>query len=161
YARGLADAGFNVLLFYGFPLERSIRDFCLDGGGKARITVLVNYSSLPGGAPAKLAETLMQLDLPGIDGITAWQPLRERERSTVGIPVAERSLALARPEIMGQVQPTVVATQETVTDGLGIRYKRKTPLPGRIAHLVDRVKAWTALRNKENADKQVSLIYYN
>src|SRR5690606_1582794 len=114
YARGLADAGFNVLLFYGFPLERSIRDFCLDGNGKARIAVLVNDSSLPGGTPEKLAETFTQLGVPVINGITLSQPQAEWEESTVGIPVADRIRTLARPEIMGQVQPTVMATQETV-----------------------------------------------
>ena len=161
YARGLADAGFNVLLFYGFPLEKSIRDFCLDGNGKARITVLVNYSSLPGGTPEKLAETFTQLGVPVINGITLSQPQAEWEQSTVGIPVADRIRTLARPEIMGQVQPTVMATQETVTDSQGIRYERKTVLPGRITHLVNRVKAWTALRTKANADKKITLIYYN
>ncbi|MFD1770457.1 cobaltochelatase subunit CobN [Sphingobacterium suaedae] len=161
YARALHEAGMNVMLFYGFPLEKAVHDFCLDAHGRSTIEVLVNFSSLPGSSPEKLAQTFAQLDVPVINGITLLQTESEWQSSTTGLSVAERSLALVRPEIMGQIQPTVVATQESIFDGQGHIYKQKTPLPGRIAHLAQKVKAWINLRYKTNADKRVTLIYYN
>ncbi|PRD56999.1 cobaltochelatase subunit CobN [Sphingobacterium gobiense] len=161
YAKGLADAGFNVMLCYGFPLERVLEDFCIHAKGKPRIDVLVNCSSLPGGSPEKLAVAFSALGVPVINGISVSQTKAAWAESTIGISIAQRSLALARPEIMGQIQPTVLATQEIVADQQGNRFKQKTQLSGRIAHLVGKVKAWTALRKKPNAKKEITLIYYN
>jgi len=161
YARGLSDAGFNVMLFYGFPLEKAVLDFCMDTSAKPQIEVLVNFSSLPGGSPEKLAKSFAKLGVPVINGITLSQSKAEWEASRAGISITERSLALVRPEIMGQIQPTVTATQETVLDSLGNLFKQKTVLPGRISNLVEKVKAWTTLRSKSNVDKELTLIYYN
>ncbi|MGO1671167.1 MAG: cobaltochelatase subunit CobN [Sphingobacterium sp.] len=161
YAKALSEAGFNVMLFYGFPLEHAIDQFCLDPAGKSRIEVLINCSSLPGGSPEKLAQSFARLDVPVINGISVSQSKSIWEKSRIGISVAERTLALVRPEIMGQVQPTVLTTQEDRVDSLGNSFTQKEPLPERIAHVVDRVKAWVTLRTKPQEQKKITLVYYN
>lgn len=161
YAKELTAAGFNVLMFYGFPLEKALRHFCMEIDGKPRIEVLINCSSLPGGAPDKLAGAFDDLGVPVINAITLSQSLQEWRKSTVGIPISERILSMVRPEIMGQIQPSVIATKEDVVDSLGNRFKQKVPLPGRVGNMVAKVKAWHMLRHLPNAEKDVTLIYYN
>lgn len=129
YAKALSEAGFNVMLFYGFPLEQAIDQFCLDPAGKSRIEVLINCSSLPGGSPEKLAQSFARLDVPVINGISVSQSKTIWEKSRSGISVAERTLALVRPEIMGQVQPTVLTTQEDRVDSLGNSFTQKSLSP--------------------------------
>lgn len=162
YAEALSEAGFNVMLFYGFPLEHALDKFCMDSAtGESRIEVLINCSSLPGGSPENLAQAFARLGVPVINGIQVSQSAEDWEKSSIGISVTERALTLARPEIMGQIQPTVMTTQEERTDGLGNSFKQKEPLEERISHVVDQVKAWVRLRTKPRAQKKVTLVYYN
>lgn len=161
YARGFADAGYQVLLFYGFPLDKALNAYCTDSLGKARIDALVSFSSLPGGAPERVAESFSRLGVPVINGVTSSKSLAEWQVDKVGIAISERTMAFVRPEIMGQIQPTVVATQERYTDSAGLVFKQKIALPGRVENLVEKVKAWSQLSRLRNDEKDVTLIYYN
>jgi len=161
YARGFADAGYQVLLFYGYPLEKALNAYCIDRTGKTRIDALVSFSSLPGGAPERLAESFSALGVPVINGITSSKSLAEWNADKIGISIAELTMAFVRPEIMGQIQPTVVATQEQGADSTGIVFKQKVTLPGGVDNLVDKVKAWSRLKRLNNHEKDITLIYYN
>ncbi|WP_185211811.1 cobaltochelatase subunit CobN [Sphingobacterium mizutaii] len=161
YAKALTEQGFNVLMFYGFPLDHAVQQFCIDSHGQAGIEVLLNTSSLPGGSPEKLSKIFSKLGVPVINGITYAQNKKEWDNTSIGLNVADRSMTLARPEIMGQIQPTILATQEILVDNLGNSYKQKKELPDRVPHLVEKIKAWAAIRKKSNDDKKVTLIYYN
>ncbi len=161
YADSLSAAGFNVLMFYGFPLEPALHHFCMDEAGNSRVDVLINFSALPGGSPDKLAEAFEKLDVPVINAITVSQSQREWQKTTIGIPIAERILSMVRPEVMGQIQPSVVATQDVFTDSAGNYFKQKVALSGRVDNMVEKVKAWSKLCQLPNEKKGITLIYYN
>ena len=130
YAKALSEAGFNVMLFYGFPLEQAIDQFCLDPAGKSRIEVLINCSSLPGGSPEKLAQSFARLDVPVINGIsvsqskTIWEKSRERYfrgRAHIGTGPARG--------IMDKYSPPCWPTQEAESTVWAIALHKKSLSP--------------------------------
>lgn len=161
YAQAIEQNGFRPIILFGFPLEAPIEKFCIDPSGKSRIDVLVNFSSIPGGAPDKLARAFEKLGVPVINAISLSQSKSEWDKSQIGIPIGNRTMALVRPEIMGQIQPTVVSTQELKKDKNNQIYTEKTLLKDRVSNLVTKIKAWSALRRTDNSDKDITLIYYN
>ncbi len=161
YAAALDSAGFNVLPFYGYPLDKAIDAFCLDDDGTSRVAALVSFSSLPGSSTVVLQEAFERLGVPVINAINIAETADEWRQSPQGLSVFSRTMALARPELSGQIQPFVASSMEQVDDGTGHQYKTKVAIASRVKRLVGRLQAWTRLQQKSNEGKQVAIVYYN
>ncbi len=160
YADGLDMAGFDVLPFFGHPLDQALNAYCLAPDSSVRLSALITFSSLPGASPDVLRATFEKLQVPVINAIGLQDSEASWQASTTGIPVGARALSLAQPELTGQVQPFVAYTQEAVTDG-DVTYRIKHTPPSRVARLAGRLQAWHRLQTLPNPEKEIALIYYN
>ncbi len=161
HIRHLEKAGFNVMPFYGFPLNSSLQKFCMDSLGKATINFLVSASSLPGSSPEELGLVFQKLGVPVLSAIQLDQSGEAWERSPVGLSIFNRTMHLTRPEMTGQIQPTVTTSQEHKTYPGGIQVSEKKAIESRVQRLVDRIIAWDRLQTKVNNEKKVAFIYYS
>ncbi|MDM7202800.1 MAG: cobaltochelatase subunit CobN, partial [Thermodesulfobacteriaceae bacterium] len=162
----LEDEGFNVLPVYGFPIEPVIEKFFFDEKEKSRIRLIIGMGIMGtkvGLNPAVTVPLLSKLNVPFINAITLYsQSENEWRKSLVGLDIFERAFQLGGPEMVGGIQPTVIASKEKMIDKeTGIDYIEEKPIPERINRLVERVKAWVNLQQKENKDKKIAIIYYN
>ncbi len=157
----LEAAGFNVLPLFGVPLGKALEQFAFDEQGKPLISLLVSASSLPGSSPEELRRIFEKMNIPVISAIQLDQSRAEWESSVTGLSIFNRTLHLSRPEMTGQIQPTVTISPETETFPDGTQIKVKTAIPDRVDRLVERVVAWDSLRRKPNAEKRIALIYYS
>jgi cobaltochelatase CobN len=157
----LENAGFNVMPFYGFPLSSSLQKFCMDSLGKATINFLVSASSLPGSSPEDLGLAFQKLGVPVLSAIQLDQSREAWEKSPVGLSIFNRTMSLTRPEMTGQIQPTVTTSQENKTYPGGIQVSEKVAIENRVQRLVDRITSWERLQKKANSEKKVALIYYS
>lgn len=161
YADALDTAGFDVMPFYGHPLDQAIKDHCLDADGHSRLSVLLNFSSLPGASNERLQAAFSRMGVPVIDAITISDDTAAWHASSLGIPLAARALSLTRQELSGQIQPIIAATTESVAPTGAAGYRVKYAPESRVRRLVGRVKAWSRLQSLANRDKKIALIYYN
>ncbi|MGQ3683993.1 MAG: cobaltochelatase subunit CobN [Candidatus Loosdrechtia sp.] len=155
--------GFNVLPVYGSPAETSVERFFFDEKGNSRVRAVVGMSLKVGLNPQIAIPLFNRLNVPVINAITLYgQSEDEWRKSRVGLDIFERTWQLTLPELGGIIQPTVIASKEKVTDkDSGIEYIEERPVPERINRLVERVKAWVNLQEKQNKDKNIAIIYYN
>lgn len=156
----LERAGFNVMPFFGIPLTTSLKQYCLDSSGRANINLLVTTSSIPGSSPEALRAAFNRLWVPVINAISLDQSAQDWSQSMTGLSVFSRTLNLGRPELTGQIQPTVTSSQETTVYADGVRVIEKKAITDRVQRLVARVQAWDRLQQKANHEKHVALIYY-
>ncbi|MEH6306282.1 cobaltochelatase subunit CobN [Olivibacter sp. CPCC 100613] len=161
YADALDTAGFDVMAFYGHPLDQAINRYCLDRDGQSRLSLLLNFSSLPGASSERLQTAFARMGVPVIDAITVNEDTTTWRASSLGIPLAARALSLARQELSGQIQPTIAATNELARQEGAGEYHIKYAPESRITRLVGRVKAWSRLQSLTNSEKKIALIYYN
>jgi len=159
----LEGKGFNVLPVYGFPSAAAVERFFFDSGGKRRISVLVTLGMKVGVNPGTAGPLFTRLNVPVLNAVTLHSQSREAwEKSPVGLDIFERAWQIGNPEMTGVIQPTVIASQERMTDPeTGMAYVEERPVPERIDRLVERIRAWTNLREKPNREKRIALIYYN
>lgn len=161
YADALDTAGFDVMAFYGHPLDQAINSYCLDSGGQSRLSVLLNFSSLPGASNERLQAAFARMGIPVMNAITISDDTAAWHASSLGIPLAARALSLARQELSGQIQPTIAATTELAGQTTTVEYRIKYAPESRVRRLVGRVKAWSRLQSLANSEKRIALIYYN
>jgi cobaltochelatase CobN len=159
----LEREGFNVLSVYGYPPEKAMEKYFFDERGKSRVKFIVGLSMKVGINPKVLNPVLERLDVPVINAITLYtKSKKEWEQSPVGLDIFERSWQVAMPELGGIIQPTVIASKEKMIDKeTGIEYIEERPIPERVNRLVQRIKAWINLQDKQNKDKRIAIIYYN
>ncbi len=164
--QSLEQAGFNVLPAFA-SISSDFGKFFLEqteaGTARSRVRVIVALGLKIGIIPAKMAPQLQALNIPVIDAIPLYgQSQKEWEKSKVGLDLFERSFQVANPEMVGIIQPTVIASREKKVDpATGLTYIENHPIPERLARLTARVKAWVRLQDKPNREKKVALIYYN
>ena len=158
----LEREGFSPLPVFGFPDEGAI-GFLLDEKGNPRIRLLVALSLKAMMNIEAVRPLLNRLGVPVINAITlSSQTKEEWERSPIGLDIFERTWQVGYAEMVGQIQPTIVASREWRTDPeTGIEYVEETPIPDRVERLVSRVKKWIELQDKPNDKKRIALIYYN
>lgn len=157
----LEKAGYNVMPVFGYPYDVPLKLF-LDEGGKSRVDLIVALGMKVGGTAATGA-VLEKIGVPAINAITLSQQSAAQWRaSRVGLDIIERTWQLAGAELAGLIQPTVVASREKVSDAqTGLAYVEEQPIAERVDRLAARVDAWMLLRQRENADKRVAVLYYN
>ncbi len=99
-------------------------------------------------------------------GVPVFQLLRnwsasaaEWRQSDEGMSPITLAFGLTRPELMGCVDPTIVACSARSIDGSQERVVE--PLDDQVARLVGRTRAWLSLRQKPNAEKRVAIMLHN
>ena len=154
--------GFNVFPVFGYPTEVALKKvFLAPGAPKIRLFVAI------GAKMTQNAEVLIplldRLGIPLINAIALSSQTEDQWRkSSVGLDILERGWQVAGPEMVGIVQPMVVASKEKIVDKeTGLDYTEYRPIAERVESLTARVKAWINLQDKPNRDKKVALIYYN
>ncbi len=159
----LEKEGFNILPVYGYPSEAAVERFFFDEKGNSRVRVVIGISLKIGLNPQMAIPVLSRLGVPVINAVTLYSQSEDEWRSSqVGLDIFERSWQIAMPELGGIIQPAVIASKEKMFDTeTGIEYIEERPIPERINRLVERVKAWVNLQQKQNKDKKVAIIYYN
>lgn len=159
----LESADYNVLAVYGYPSEAAVEKFFFDDTGKSRVRLVVGIGMKMGVNPKLAIPIFNKLNVPVINAITLYgQSKDEWEKSDVGLDISERVWQIALPEMAGIIQPTVIASKETMVDKeTGIEYIEDIPIPERINRLSERIDAWINLQDKPNHNKRIALIYYN
>ncbi|HAY21692.1 MAG TPA: cobalt chelatase [Desulfobacterales bacterium] len=178
--RNLEGAGFNVLPVYGSLAEAVEKFFCREGdsvngpdsgkeGGqgndrsRVRLVIALGIKHGWGVKPEATIPLLSRLNVPVVNAISLLgQSRKEWEKSPAGLDIFSRSFQIATPEIVGMIQPTIIASKERRIDkATGFEYIEEEPIPDRIERLTARVKAWVNLQDKPNKDKKIALVYYN
>lgn len=159
----LESAHYNVLAVYGYPSEAAVEKFFFDDNGKSRVRLVVGIGMKMGVNPKLAIPIFNKLDVPVINAISLYSQSKDGwEKSQVGLDISERTWQIALPEMAGIIQPTVIASKETMVDKeTGIEYIEDSPIPERINRITERIEAWINLQDKPNHNKRIALIYYN
>ncbi|WP_144049417.1 cobaltochelatase subunit CobN [Vreelandella massiliensis] len=126
----------------------SLQDFTL-GGGEGR---------------REVTQTLEALDVPVLKGLRLSDRTEAQWRlSSDGLPRDSVHYKLAMPELQGVSQPLVlaVATPKSLDKRTGVELRLTRPVDERVTAMADRLARWQRLRELDNADKKVALVYYN
>ena len=160
--RSLESGGFNVLPAYGYPTESLLNKIFLVPGAP-RIALLVAMGAKMSQNAGAVIPLLNRLQVPAINAVAlSGQTINQWLKSTVGMDILERGWQISGPEMIGVIQPTVIASKEKAIDkDTGLDYTEYRPIPERVESLTARVKSWINLQDKPNRDKNIAIIYYN
>ena len=152
----LEKEGFNVICAIGYPADRVIEEYLM--GENVQVVVSLMFSH----PKEKARELLARMNVPIIRGISLYNKLEEWEEDPQGLEPFQLASQIFMPELCGLIEPIVLGGKQVYRDEkTGIEVTCKIPHEERIAKLVSRVKAWTRLREKENSNKKLALLYYN
>ncbi len=126
----------------------SLQDFVIGGGGEREAAITA----------------LEQLDVPLYKGIRLADRTAAQWRiSEDGMPWEAVNYQLAMPELQGASQPILLAAAGApyIHEATGLRLQISQPVQAQIDSLTERVKRWSQLQQKANAEKRLAIIYYN
>ena len=126
----------------------SLQDFVI-GGGEGRLASLGHIG---------------EIGVPVLKAIRVTDRTEAEWRySDDGLPWDSVHYRIAMPELQGIGQPLVVAaaSPEDTDPVTGVRLTQTLPIDDQIGLTISRIDAWHRLRQKQNADKKVAIIYYN
>lgn len=151
----------NVLPVFGYPEERLWREQLLDERGHARVQAVLAFTLRFAGP--EMSELLKKANVPIFNLIKVYARSEQEWRaSKEGLSTFESVFQIAIPELSGVIAPTVVGTEEKQLDpALGAEVVVASPLPERIAMVIQRAKRYLELQRKSNHDKRLALVYYN
>ncbi len=90
------------------------------------------------------------------------QSIEEWKTSETGLSPMTISFNVVQPEMMGCIEPTIVAcTQPLQLNGIIGSALQAIPIKSRIQHLSKRTKAWTKLQRLPNHQKRITIILNN
>ena len=104
-----------------------------------------------------------------IYGVPVFQILRNYNQTVAGWKASAEGLSamticygLTKPEILGCIEPTLLACNEDIVQ-VGMRGKsyKAVPVPERIEHLTRRTARWRRLRTLPNSEKRVAIMLHN
>ncbi|MEK9630140.1 MAG: cobaltochelatase subunit CobN [Nitrospinota bacterium] len=126
----------------------SLQDFVI-GGGEGR---------------SETIQVLQNLNVPILKGIRLVERTRQHwTLSEDGLPWNSVHYRVAMPEIQGVSQSLVLAaaTKAWLHKKTGLLLSITEPLPKQAERMIRRITGWYNLREKNNSDKKVAIIYYN
>ena len=138
------------------PLDRILRD-C--GNELAAIWCLLSTYS---GSGDGFDNPFLAYDAPVFQVLRNYnQSVAEWRESQEGLSAMTICYGLTKPEMLGCVEPTLLACNEMTgqEDLLGRMYKA-IPVPERIEHLAERTAGWYRLRTKANSEKRVAIMLH-
>ncbi|MEM6960157.1 MAG: cobaltochelatase subunit CobN, partial [Myxococcota bacterium] len=136
----------------------------LAGASLTGLVVLQDFVVGGGAGRSAATDALADLDVPVVSAIRlADRGSAQWALSNDGIPWHKVHNQVAMPELQGQSQPHVIATdgRPAFDTRTGLRLVRPEALPLEIERLAQRFVRWSRLRELDNADKRIALIYYN
>ena len=153
--------GAEAVPFFGYPDAVAAERMLLDQNGQARADVVLSLLFRFAGPEA--SPILEGVDIPVINLISLYgRTSQEWRASATGLSMFEGTFQVAVPEVAGLVAPTVVGSQEKVTDpDTGLSVVVRTPIPERVRMAVRRGLRYAALGSKSNRDKRVAIVFYN
>ena len=103
------------------------------------------------------------MDVPVLNLISLYgRSEKEWRESPMGLSMFEGTFNIAVPELAGTIAPTVVGSQEKVTDPeTGLTIVVRKPIRRRLRWRCGVPRSGQALRAKANRDKRVALVFYN
>tara|TARA_R110001599_G_scaffold34184_1_gene109618 strand:- start:1024 stop:5391 length:4368 start_codon:yes stop_codon:yes gene_type:complete len=134
---------------------------------KARLSAVVMLQDFViGGGEGREAvtEALATLNVPVLKAIKARdRSSLERQLSADGLAYDKVYYQVAMPELQGASQPLVIASAGAESDDpvTGIRIQPVAPVEEGINTLLARADNWHKLREKDNRDKRIAIVYYN
>ena len=147
---GFEAKGVNVVACYGsstYPID----DF-LDHSADTKVDVVISF--LYRGNYFDIGK----LNVPVINGVlNGYMSLEEWKSTPTPIPV-QYMLRLYGPETMGLIDPIMIAAENNDTVSGTEVYVSET---SQVEWLIKRTMAQAELREKNEADKKVAIIYYN
>jgi cobaltochelatase CobN len=154
-------SGAEAIPMFGYPGEVAAERLLLNADGTSRADVVLGFNFNFAGPDS--STLLAKVDVPVINLISLYgRGEREWRESPMGLSMFEGTFNVAVPELAGTIAPTVVGSQEKVTDPeTGLTIVVRKPIPSQIAMAVSRATKWAALRGKTNREKRVALVFYN
>lgn len=162
----LEALGMNAILFFGQyagnprigspNLKTSLN--ALFGEGKLPLSLFIDtgkFSLFSLGALTQ--EDLNYYNIPIIQAYNIYMTEAAWKESIQGLTPMDVSLSIALPEMDGAIHGGVLAAQTETEDGSFIYL----PVQERIQALAKRVYKWIKLRQLENKDKKVAIIFHN
>ena len=105
---------------------------------------------------AKALSLLKDLNVPLLHPVDIYRPYDQWKEDQRGIRGGLLSQQIVIPEMDGAIEPFSISAQFANKDG----FYRLEEIPGRLKALVARVERWLILRQKENSEKRVAVIYF-
>ena len=157
----IEKSGAEAIPYFGYPDALAAQKMLLDPNGKARADVSLELLFRFAGPEA--SPMLEKADIPSINLIGLYGRTEQEWRaSSTGLTFFEGTFQIAVPELAGLVAPTVVASQEKVTDkDTGLTVVMRKPILSQVDMAVRRALKYAALRSKANRDKKVAIVFYN
>ena len=155
-------SGAEAIPMFGYPGEVAAQRLLLDADGKPRADVVLGFNFNFSGPDASAA--LAKVDVPILNLISLYgRSEKEWRESPMGLSMFEGTFNIAVPELAGTIAPTVVGSQEKVTDpetGLTIVVRKPIAVADRDGRATRR-SSGPRFRRKANRDKRVALVFYN
>jgi cobaltochelatase CobN len=154
-------SGAEAIPMFGYPGEVAAQRMLLNADGTPRADAVLGFNFNFSGPDA--SATLAKLDVPVLNLISLYgRSEKEWRESPVGLSMFEGTFNVAVPELAGTIAPTVVGSQEKITDPeTGLTIVVRKPIDSQISIAVQRAAKWAKLRAKANRDKKVALVFYN
>jgi cobaltochelatase CobN len=124
----------------------------------SRLAAIWNLTGMHGRTEAGDGGPFVRHGVPVFQLLRHWTADEAQWRGrTEGLSPMSVAFAVTRPEMMGSIDPTLVACTTTAEDGT----RQAQPVADQVARLVGRTKAWAALRTKASGDKRVAILLHN
>ena len=130
----------------------------------ALVASLQNFVIGGGEGRAQVNSALAELNVPVLKGIRLTDRTEHLWRlSEDGIAWDSVHYRVAMSEIQGIIEPTVLSvnTIPSIDELTGIRVTQQRILEEQTQRFAQRIKNWTTLQQKSNAEKKIAVIYYN
>ncbi len=157
---------FAVLSRWGGASLEAVRKLP-DVTGPARLSAVLSLQDfMVGGGEGRreVSRLFADMGLPVLKGIRLVDRTESQWRYSVdGLPRESIHYQLAMPELQGVSQPMVLAVAEpaTLDERTGVSLTLTRPVTGRVTAMADRLSRWQQLQERDNADKEIALVYYN
>lgn len=153
--------GAEAVPVFGYPGEIAAERLLLDAQGEARADAILGFFFNFSGPDA--AKSLGKVDVPVLNLISLYgRSEKEWRASPMGLSFFEGTFNVAVPEVAGTIAPTVVGSQEKITDPeTGLRVTVRRPIAAQVQLAVARAMRYATLRATANRDKRVAILLYN
>ena len=153
--------GAEAIPVFGYPSALAFESLLIDAEGAARADVALAF--LFRFADFEASKSLEKLDIPVVSLISLYGRSEEEWRtSDQGLTMFEGTFQVMVPELAGLVAPTVVGSQERITDpDTGLTIVMRRAIAPRVTLAVQRALRYAALGSTPARDKRLALMFYN
>ncbi len=159
----IEEAGWNVLPCFGQD-EEVLTRYLLNQRQEAEVDAVLAFSlKFYSAMNERVKKALSDLDVPVFNAINLYgQTLPEWRQDPRGIPPMHVVWTMANPEISGLIEPTPLSGPVRAQDPqTGREVTRYELIDENLDLVLPRLKTWLQLREMDNRDKRVAILYYN